>query len=66
MNIDKCIIEKTIKDNPSGQVKCFLKLRNNKTILIGCERGTFCAGTFANPAERVAGIGELGLRTAEL
>ena len=28
--------------------------------------GTFCAGTFANPAERVAGIGELGLRTAEL
>lgn len=32
----------------------------------GCERGTFCAGTFANPAERVAGIGEPGLRTAEL
>ena len=41
VNIDKCVIEKTIKDESLGAVKCFLKLRDNKTILCGCSYG-FC------------------------
>ena len=39
VNIDKCVIEKTIKDKSQGYVKCFLKLRDNKTILCGCSNG---------------------------
>ena len=42
MNIDKCVIKKTIKDRSFGTVHCFLKLRDNKTILCGCGKGTFC------------------------
>ena len=43
VNIDKCIIEKRIiKDKSIGDVNCFLKLRDNKTILCGCEYGIFC------------------------
>ena len=41
MNIDKCIIEKIIEDESLGGVGCFLKLRDNKTILCGCF-GIFC------------------------
>ncbi|MDD7151486.1 MAG: hypothetical protein PUH43_06170, partial [Clostridium sp.] len=41
VNIDKCIIEKRIKDESLGHVDCFLKLRDNKTILCGCDR-IFC------------------------
>ena len=41
VNIDKCIIEKRIKDE-SLDVCCFLKLRDNKTILCGCYNGIFC------------------------
>ena len=37
--LDKCIIEKTIKDGSLGFVRCFLKMRDNKT---GCDKGTFC------------------------
>ena len=45
VNIDKCIIEKRIEDESLGDVRCFLKLRDNKTILCGCGRrdnGIFC------------------------
>ena len=42
MNINKCVIEKKIKDESLGNVNCFLKLRNNKTILCGCDNGIFC------------------------
>ena len=44
VNIDKCIIEKIIKDESIGlgNVDCFLKLRDNKTILRGCDIGIFC------------------------
>ena len=42
MNIDKCVIEKRIKDESLGFVYCFLKLRDNKTILCGCVDGIFC------------------------
>ena len=40
MNIDKCVIEKIIEDESLGFVRCFLKLRDNKTILCGCDNGT--------------------------
>ena len=44
VNIDKCIIEKRIEDESLGFVNCFLKLRDNKTILCGCgcDNGIFC------------------------
>ena len=42
LNIDKCVIEKTIEDGTLGYVCCFLKLKDNKTILCGCDNGTFC------------------------
>ena len=42
VNIDKCIIEKRIEDESLGAVFCFLKLRDNKTILCGCRYGIFC------------------------
>ena len=42
VNIDKCIIKKRIKDESLGYVRCFLKLRDNKTILCGCVDGIFC------------------------
>ena len=42
VNIDKCIIEKRIKDESLGYVCCFLKFRDNNTILCGCEYGIFC------------------------
>ena len=41
VNIDKCVIEKRIKDESLRRVYCFLKLRDNKTILCGCY-GIFC------------------------
>ena len=42
VNIDKCIIEKGIRDLSFNRVKCFLKLRDNKTILCGCGKGIYC------------------------
>ena len=43
VNIDKCVIEKRIIDESLGDVHCFLKLRDNKTILCGCSyNGIFC------------------------
>ena len=42
VNIDKCRIEKRIEDTSLGGVNCFLKLRDNKTILCGCDNGIFC------------------------
>ena len=42
VNIDKCIIEKMIEDESFRYVRCFLKLRDNKTILCGCDNGIFC------------------------
>ena len=42
VNIDKCIIEKIIEDESIEYVFCFLKLRDNKTILCGCDNGIFC------------------------
>ena len=41
VNIDKCIIEKRIKDESLGYVYCFLKFRDNKTITCGCEYRIF-------------------------
>ena len=43
VNIDKCAIEKKIIDKSLVNVCCFLKLKDNKTILCGCEDGTFCS-----------------------
>ena len=42
VNIDKCVIENRKKDKSLGYVDCFLKLRDNKTILFGCNNGIFC------------------------
>ena len=42
VNIDKCVIEKTINVKLLRYVDCFLKLRDNKTILCGCIKGIFC------------------------
>ena len=42
VNIDKCIIENRIEDESLGYVRCFLKFRDNKTILCGCNKGIFC------------------------
>ena len=42
LNIDKFVIEKIIEDETLKQVFCFLKLRDNKTILCRCGFGTFC------------------------
>ena len=52
VNIDKCIIENRIDDESLGYarcldeslayVRCFLKLRDNKTILCGCQYRIFC------------------------
>ena len=42
VNIDKCVIEKRIEDESIGDVRCFLKFRDNKTILCGCSYGKFC------------------------
>ena len=42
VNIDKCVIQKEINDISFGFVYCFIKLRDNNTILCGCEKGTFC------------------------
>ena len=42
VNIDKCVIENRIDDESLGYVNCFLKLRDNKTILCGCDNGIFC------------------------
>ena len=42
VNIDKCRIEKRIDNESLGHVFCFLKLRDNKTILCGCNKGIFC------------------------
>ena len=44
VNIDKCVIENRIDDESLGYVACFLKLRDNKTILCGCGyyNGIFC------------------------
>ena len=41
VNIDKCVIEKRIEDESLG-FDCFLKFRDNKTILCGCKYGRFC------------------------
>ena len=42
VNIDKCVIEKTIKDESFRTFHCFLKLRDNHTILCGCSGGLLC------------------------
>ena len=42
VNIDKCVIEKTINVKSIGYVRCFLKFRDNKTILCGGYNGIFC------------------------
>ena len=42
MNINKCVIEKIVDDALFGNVNCFLKLKDNKTILCGCDEGKFC------------------------
>ena len=42
VNIDKCVIENRIDHESFKGVYCFLKLRDNKTILCGCNNGIFC------------------------
>ena len=42
VNIDKYVIEKKIKDKSLEAVQCFIKLRDNHTILCGCGKGQFC------------------------
>ena len=41
VNIDKCVIEKTVNYKLFLNGNCFLKLKD-KTILCGCDDGTFC------------------------
>ena len=41
VNIDKCAIENTIKNESLRGVLCFLKFRDEKTILCGCDDGIF-------------------------
>ena len=43
VNIDKYAIEKIIINKSFGDVHCFLKLRNNHTILCGCSDKYFCS-----------------------
>ena len=40
VNINKCVIEKTVVDESFGRVFCFLKLR--EYIICGCSDGLFC------------------------
>ena len=42
VNIDKYVVEKTIIDESLGYVNCFLKLRDNNTILCGFGSGQLC------------------------
>ena len=42
VNIDNEVIEGTLEDESMGYVNCYLKLRDNKTILCGCDYGIFC------------------------
>ena len=42
INIDKCVVETTVKDEELGLVRCFLMLRDNRTILCGCGNGKMC------------------------
>ena len=42
VNIEKGIIEKEIKNLLFRYVCCYLKLRDNKTILIGCTQASLC------------------------
>ena len=42
VNIDKCVIEKRVNVKSIGDVYCFLKLREHKTILCGCYNEIFC------------------------
>ena len=46
VNIDKCVIEKRIKDESLGYVVCFLKLRDNNTFLCGCKYGIYLPSMF--------------------
>ena len=43
VNINKCVIEKRIEDDSLSYVYCFLKLRDNNTILCGCSEGILCS-----------------------
>ena len=42
VNIDKCVKEQTVSSESLGFVACFLKLRDNNTILCGCGSGQLC------------------------
>ena len=42
VNITKCSIENSITDKGFGSVLCFLKLRDNNTIICGCDNRIFC------------------------
>ena len=42
VNITKWLIEKSITDEGFECVLCFQQLRDNNTILCGCENSTFC------------------------
>ena len=42
VDIDKCEIETKVKDEQLGFVKCFMRLRDNKTIVCGCDNGIIC------------------------
>ena len=42
VNIDKCIVENEYRNMSLGAMNCFIKLRDEKTILCGCGGGIFC------------------------
>ena len=42
VNIDDCVIENQIINESFGYANCFIKLRDNTTILCGCGKGQFC------------------------
>ena len=42
VNIDKCVIERTIEDKALGGVNCIIKLRDGNTIICGCNDNNFC------------------------
>ena len=42
VDIEKCVVEKTIEDKAFRLVCCFIKLGDNRNIVCGCENGNFC------------------------
>ena len=62
-SLSKCIIFLLISSilQSIGHVFCFLKFRDNKTILCGCDNGLFCGDWGLGIGDWGLGIGDWGL-----